>query len=304
MSKSKPSPNARTAPECGPRVGKPFIPDLIWPRGEVPECVLASPRLSVGSRLCYVVMARLGRISGKCYASEATIAKMLSRTERQVRRYLDELSTRRYIRGKQRFGLSTVWLFLWHRSFPSFASSGADKSVRVGRTKTSGHPGHKCPGGADKNVRLTPTSNPRTEPQTTNGKSTAGPPAQLNAPELARALHEILGRPDPQAAAQIAAGCRVNMPDVTDEELATFTRAWLPQLAAQKSLKNPLGLLISRMPTWVPPAVTERRQRIDAERAAAMRRIAEERMLYQAMADDPKSHPDDREFARQMLASL
>ncbi len=302
MSRSKRSPKKKAVEVCELRAGKLFVPAAAWPAGEVPECVLASPKLSPGAKLCYWLMTRMGRYSGQCYASVSTLATMLSRTERQVWRYLDELIERRYVRGKERPGLPTVWRFLWHKRFPSVASRGSDKSVTGGVTKTSVGVRQKRQMGYDRNVTHNRIRNRNGEPLTSDERAPAAPPPAAESPALARALHELVGRPDPQAAAQIAVGCRLEVADVTDAELATFARLWWPLLARQRGLLNPLGYLITRMPRWVAAALPEHREGIERERVAAERARQESRAMWQAMLEDPRSTSDDRALARRMLA--
>ncbi len=302
MSRSKRSPSRKGEPCELPRVGKPFVPDLVWPRGDVPEILLSDPKLSAGARLCYILMARLGRLSGRCYASEATLAAGLARHWRQVKRYLEELRARHYIRAKARPGLSTVWLLLWHRRFRSFASQSLVKSGRGMLSRTTTHPCQVRQPTPVRDGSRTLRSKPGKVTRTDDDGVRAPGATAAGTADLEAAIRECQGRPDPQAAAQIAAGCRLQLPDVTDGELAYCVRRWLPELSRQRSVHNPLGLLIARMPSWIAPAVLEYRERQETEQRQAEEARASVRRLWQGVLDDPHSSQDDRRMARRELA--
>lgn len=266
-------------PGARPEVGQVFVPDLTWPRGVPPKTFLAYPRLSSGAKLLYILMAQLGRQSGRCWASEATLARGMARRERQVRRYLVELLKRRFVRRRRRSGRANLWEFRWHQIFAVSISTTPAISDHPPRSEMTGWDGQNRPGGM---VR-SDLPNPRiTEPGNRNPRSN-GPDATENgasAPAaVTAAIQRVLGKRDTVAAAQIVAGCRAVAPHWTDAEIAESLEPWLAKLAADRRVRNPLGLCIARMPA----------------------RVAEELEFWRQALTDPRAGEAGRQEARHRL---
>jgi hypothetical protein len=67
-------------------------------------------------------------------------------------------------------------------------------------------------------------------------------------PVIVTAIHDAIGRADDHAAQRIAQDCRETTPDVTDQEIAHFIRQEGPALRRNRSLDNPMGVLIRHIP--------------------------------------------------------
>ena len=69
---------------------------------QVPRCILKHMKLSVGAKATYGLLLSYAWEENFCYPAQATLAKDLSVSISQVRRYLKELQQEGYIKAKQR----------------------------------------------------------------------------------------------------------------------------------------------------------------------------------------------------------
>ncbi len=67
----------------------------------LPYLVLKDTRLSVGARLTYAVLLMYAWQDSACFAGQAKMAQDIGTSERQLRRYLQELEEHRYLRIKR-----------------------------------------------------------------------------------------------------------------------------------------------------------------------------------------------------------
>jgi len=111
------------------------------------------------------------------------------------------------------------------------SESGALVSVESS-APVSDETGAPVPGSHIRNRHLTRNSNETTAPS----------------PAIVTAIHEAIGRADEDAAQRIRQACREVTPDVTDEEIAHFIRQEGPALRRNRSLENPMGVLIRHIP--------------------------------------------------------
>ena len=67
----------------------------------LPYMVLKDTRLSIGARLCYAVLLMYAWQEEACFAGQERMAQDIDVSERQLRRYLEELEECGYIRIKR-----------------------------------------------------------------------------------------------------------------------------------------------------------------------------------------------------------
>ncbi len=116
-----------------PLDGEPFNPYKLFFGIFIPECIVWYPYLSPGAKLCYGRLARYAGEKGKCFPSQYELAGELGVSQRNVRRYLEELRSKEFIRITRR-GLqrSNVYEFLWHDTF-----HGHTRNFSVKKTNSS-----------------------------------------------------------------------------------------------------------------------------------------------------------------------
>ncbi len=129
-------------PEPGRQVGEPselhpgqrFNPHGRFNGILIPEALVKFKGLSLGAKITYGRLARFAGQNGKCHPRQATLAREIGVTDRQVRTYLKELEDQRFIKTIQK-GLRrpNEYEFLWHPLF-----NGAV------RKDTSGQDRNKC----------------------------------------------------------------------------------------------------------------------------------------------------------------
>lgn len=133
--------------------GSPFNP---WHKscGFFPaDAVCAEKRISVGAKLTYTTLVRIGGKDGRCFPSHEHLARSIGVSDRQVRRYLKELEESGllgHVRGGK--GRSNNYQFLWHPIFDAFLAAkeekrtkDPDRGVQSDRTTLSGGSGHPRP---------------------------------------------------------------------------------------------------------------------------------------------------------------
>ncbi len=69
---------------------------------QVPNCIIRSPALSAGAKILYQILLSYAWRRDTCYPDQATLAKDAGCTERNVRRWLNELQERDLVRVHQR----------------------------------------------------------------------------------------------------------------------------------------------------------------------------------------------------------
>jgi hypothetical protein len=136
----------------------------------------------------------------------------------------------------------------------------------------------------------------------TSFKAQAPPPMPRQWPIAIRALLDAFGHGDDDAVRLMAEAALRHAADATDQELAYFIREEAPRIRGNRSLDNPMGLLIRQVPrrfageSFRIYRETQLRQK-QAEIALRQERVAEAtRVLL-----DPDSSPLDRQWAQIIL---
>jgi biotin operon repressor len=119
-----------------PTIGEPFNPGKgscgFWPE----DIVDRQRDLGDGPKRTYRRLRSYAGKNGSCFPSQQTLAGDLGKSERQVRRDLDELEAAGLIGSKSRDGRrSNTYLFLWHAMFEQTHTSGQASDLS----------GHSCP---------------------------------------------------------------------------------------------------------------------------------------------------------------
>jgi hypothetical protein len=112
----------------------------------IPLAVVEAHTLSPGARLLYGALAYHARRGDECWPSERRLAKMLSASPRQVRRYLAELVQDGWIQVERSAGRASTYRFLLHPAMrleagvttDKYVRTRPDRSVRTPRTDMSG----------------------------------------------------------------------------------------------------------------------------------------------------------------------
>jgi len=93
--------------------------------------------LPLGARLCYLLMTAYGRDSGECYASAATLARVLGISRRAVKRYWQILRRQGWLASKRVAGKVSHHTFPWHALYALASPGGGDTIVPTGGTKAA-----------------------------------------------------------------------------------------------------------------------------------------------------------------------
>ncbi len=118
------------------------------------------------------------------------------------------------------------------------------------------------------------------------------------------ALRETMGRADDDAAARIVTACREATPDITDEEIAYFIRQEGPTLGRNRTLDNPMGVLIRHIPRCCRgEALRLHREALRAERERSRRQIEGWLEDARSILGAPASSVGDRAWAEDILAN-
>jgi hypothetical protein len=105
--------------------GSPYLPWGQFPGPQVFEPILSHPDLSQGEKLCYAQLVRRGGKTGDCFCSLERLAGDLSRSCRQVIRYIQRLVGLGFLRRNRRgLNLTNTYEFLKH---PSLAETKEEK---------------------------------------------------------------------------------------------------------------------------------------------------------------------------------
>ena len=126
-----------------PKPGQPFNPFGLFYGVFIPEALVRFRNISPGAKLCWGRLARYKGEFGKCYPSQDALASELGVSERNVRRYIEELRSSGLIRKVRRgLQLNNEYEFLWHEIFEGTErthSSGQErpKASRPDRTEAS-----------------------------------------------------------------------------------------------------------------------------------------------------------------------
>jgi hypothetical protein len=116
-------------------------------------------------------------------------------------------------------------------------------------------------------------------------------------------------RSDDAAAQKILADCRAQTPDITEDEVAQLIRDHGRSIASNRSLDNPMGVLIRHIPrtacgesfrSWRARNrdLLEAQSRRNAELNATHRQQQEE---WKRILEDPQASADEKSWARRML---
>ena len=115
-----------------------FNPYRLFTGSWIPEWLLERTEISPGAKLCYARLARFAGRDGNCHPFQSTIAKALGCSERQIRRYTDELVDCLLIEEERRgMGQPNRYHFLKHLWMLA--------TVETDRTDVSAKTGQICP---------------------------------------------------------------------------------------------------------------------------------------------------------------
>jgi hypothetical protein len=119
---------------------------------------------------------------------------------------------------------------------------------------------------------------------------------------VATVLREELGVIDNPAAARIVTSCRHVAPDATDDEIADICRAQAQRYKLNRSIDNPVGMLIRQMPNSFQGEAFAgyRRAKHQAQHAEEHRREAEA-AEWRKILNDPKEGEELKQIAREAL---
>jgi hypothetical protein len=107
----------RPSLQVKPSVGEEFNPWNKFVGALVPNWLMerSSKDISPGAKLCYARLVQHGGRNARAFPSAGTLARELGASESNVRKYLDELRTKKLITSRQRgLGKSNTYQFLWH----------------------------------------------------------------------------------------------------------------------------------------------------------------------------------------------
>jgi len=99
------------------RIGQPFNPYKLFTGVFIPEALTRYRALSSGAKIVYGRLARYAGENGDCFPSIPSLAAEVGLGATQTRRYVHELSEKRFIAIEERPGTSRVYKFLWHEAF-------------------------------------------------------------------------------------------------------------------------------------------------------------------------------------------
>jgi hypothetical protein len=153
---------------------------------------------------------------------------------------------------------------------------------------------------------------------TNSGALSSGAPELLQMPAQARASeidhsfpHQVLTairttllKADDDAALRIVAECRKVTPDVTAAEIADFILIEGPAIARNKSVQNPLGVLIRHIPRCCGETLKQLRAekaRRETEQTDGSKRERARSATAAEILADPASTDEDRAWARAFL---
>jgi len=118
-----------------PKVGNPFNPYRLFYGVFIPEALVRYAFVSPGAKLCYGRLIRYAGEKGKCFPSQEALARELGVSVRNVRRYIQELRSKGFIRTvRQGLQSSNEYEFLWH---PIFDGSERTDSSYQNRTNAA-----------------------------------------------------------------------------------------------------------------------------------------------------------------------
>ena len=105
---------------------------------QVPNFILTNSTLSAGAKLAYAMLLKYGWQNNFCFPGQIQLGKDMAVTERQVRRYLDELEGAGYLKIIQR-GLNQTNIYelsLVVRGKHSKPTSRSDRTNLSGQDRT------------------------------------------------------------------------------------------------------------------------------------------------------------------------
>ncbi|MCS7261048.1 MAG: helix-turn-helix domain-containing protein [Anaerolineae bacterium] len=95
--------------------GEPFNPRKMFVGVFIPDALLSEPRLSMGAKLMFGVLAKLAGENGYCWPSQSALARACGCSDREVRNRLAELCRFGLLRVSRRGnGRSNSYQFIWH----------------------------------------------------------------------------------------------------------------------------------------------------------------------------------------------
>ena len=127
--------------------------------------------------------------------------------------------------------------------------------------------------------------------------------APLVLPEEVAMIHKAASLTiDDDTVRQLIFNCKANDPTATADEIAYFFQLVASQIAPQKNIANPVGLLILKVPNFFPSTkLTDyRRQKIEAA-AAEIKEQERARETARQIQTDPDANADAREWADRIL---
>jgi helix-turn-helix protein len=114
--------------------GQPFNPYGLFHGIFIPEALVRFSGLSPGAKIAYGRLVRYAGLDGVCHPRQATLAREIGVSDRQVRSYLRELTTLRFIRViRKGLHAPNEYVFLWHTVF-----NGTDRKETAAQDRKSG----------------------------------------------------------------------------------------------------------------------------------------------------------------------
>jgi hypothetical protein len=120
--------------------------------------------------------------------------------------------------------------------------------------------------------------------------------------EILAALRKTVLKADDDAALRIRAECRKVAADVTDREITELILSEAPAIARNKSIQNPMGVLIRHIPRCCGETLKQLRAEKADESERSKRESLEQQKAAAAILQDPSSSEDDRSWAEMLLS--
>lgn len=109
------------------------------------------------------------------------------------------------------------------------------------------------------------------------------------------------GPAEQEAAESLAMECRAAVPDTTPEEIAIFVHMKGRQIIRNPYVRNPIGVLIRKVPALLRTHLPAHRAAVEAERRKTELLRERNRREWESWLADPDTSEDDKAFACRML---
>jgi hypothetical protein len=129
-------------------------------------------------------------------------------------------------------------------------------------------------------------------------------PTSTVAPTIVAALIQHFGKADDTAAQTILAACRTQAPDIMESEIETLIHEEAPLMIRNRSIENPMGLLIRHLPRrCAGESFQQWRQGREAELQRERHRQEEFLQYWRDVRDSATSSNEERLEAQRILSS-